>query len=110
LLNDTSIIRNRAKIRATIKNAQAFLAIREEFGSFDNWIWQFTGGKTIVNLNKHLSDLAVRTELSDLISKELKKKGFSFVGSTICYSFMQAAGIVNDHMEYCFRYETCCGR
>ena len=110
LLIDTSIIRNRAKIRASITNAQAFLKIRDDFGTFDNWIWQFTGGKPIVNHNKQLSDLAVRTELSDLISKELKKKGFSFVGSTICYSFMQAAGMVNDHMEYCFRYEICCGR
>jgi DNA-3-methyladenine glycosylase I len=110
LLNDISIIRNRAKIRGTIKNAQAFIAIREEFGSFDNYIWQFTEGKTIVNHSKQISDIPVRTELSDRISKALKKRGFSFVGSTICYSFMQAAGIVNDHLEECFRFEMCCSQ
>jgi DNA-3-methyladenine glycosylase I len=110
LINDASIIRNRAKIRGTIKNAQVFIAIREEFGSFDNYIWQFTGGKTIVNHCKQLSEIPVRTELSDQISKALKKRGFSFVGSTICYSFMQAAGMVNDHMEDCFRFEICCGK
>jgi len=110
LLNDTSIIRNKAKIKGTIKNAQVFIAIREEFGSFDNYIWQFTDGKTIVNYSKNISDIPIRTELSDQISKALKKRGFSFVGSTICYSFMQAAGMVNDHLEDCFRFEICCGQ
>ena len=110
LLNDASIIRNRAKIRGTIKNAQVFIAIQEEFGSFDNYIWQFTDGKTIVNHCKQLGDIPVRTELSDQISKVLKKRGFSFVGSTICYSFMQAAGMVNDHLEDCFRFNVCCDK
>lgn len=110
LINDASIIRNKAKIRGTIKNAQAFIAIREEFGSFDNWIWQYTDGKTIVNHCKQLSDIPVRSDVSDKMSKDLKKRGFSFVGSTICYSFMQAAGMVNDHMEYCFRFDVCCGK
>jgi DNA-3-methyladenine glycosylase I len=110
LLNDASIIRNRAKIRGTIKNAQAFIAIREEFGSFDKYIWQFTEGKTIVNCVKQMSDIPVRTELSDRISIALKKRDFAFVGSTICYSFMQAAGMINDHQEDCFRFGICCGK
>ena len=97
LINDPGIIRNRAKVRGTIKNAQAFIAIRQEFGSFDNYIWQFTDGKTMVSHCKQMSDIPVRTEVSDMMSKALKKRGFTFVGSTICYSFMQAAGIVNDH-------------
>ena len=107
LVNDASIIRNRAKIRGTIKNAQAFIAIKEEFGSFDSYIWQFTEGKTIVNHCKQLSDIPVSTEISDRMSKALKKRGFSFVGSTICYAIMQSAGMVNDHMENCFRFEIC---
>jgi len=110
LINDTGIIRNRAKVRGTIKNAQAFIAIRQEFGSFDNYIWKFTDGKTIVTHCKQMSDIPVRTEVSDMISKDLKKRGFSFVGSTICYAFMQAAGIVNDHVEDCFRFAVCCGK
>jgi len=110
LVNDASIIRNKAKIRGTMKNAQAFIAIKEEFGSFDNYIWQFTDGKTIVNHHKNTGDVPARTELSDKLSKELKKRGFAFVGSTICYSFMQAAGMVNDHMEHCFRFEICSGK
>ena len=110
LINDPGIIRNRAKVRGTIKNAQAFIAIQKEFGSFDNYIWQFTDGKTIVTHCKQMSDIPVRTEVSDRMSKALKKRGFSFVGSTICYAFMQAAGIVNDHVEDCFRFEACCGK
>lgn len=109
LINDPGIIRNRAKVRGTIKNAQAFIAIQKEFGSFDNYIWQFTDGKTIVTHCKQMSDIPVRTEVSDRMSKALKKRGFSFVGSTICYAFMQAAGIVNDHVGDCFRFEACCG-
>ncbi len=109
LINDAGIIRNKAKVRGTIKNAQAFIAIRKEFGSFDNYIWRFTDGKTIVTRRKQ-NDIPVRTELSDMISKDLKKRGFSFVGTTICYAFMQAAGIVNDHVEECFRFEACCGK
>jgi len=110
LVNDASIIRNRAKIRGTIKNAQSFIAIKEEFGSFDKYIWQFTEGKTIVNHCKQLSDIPARTELSDRMSKELKKRGFTFVGSTICYAIMQSAGMVNDHIEGCFRFEVCSGK
>jgi len=110
LINDPGIIRNRAKVRGTIKNAQAFIAIRQEFGSFDNYIWQFTDGKTMVSHCKQMSDIPVRTEVSDMMSKALKKRGFTFVGSTICYSFMQAAGIVNDHVEDCFRFEACSGK
>lgn len=110
LINDAGIIRNKAKVRGTIKNAQAFIAIRKEFGSFDNYIWKFTDGKTIVTHCKQMGDIPVRTEVSDMISKDLKKRGFSFVGSTICYAFMQAAGIVNDHVEDCFRFEACCGK
>ena len=107
LVNDAAIIRNRAKIRGTIKNAQSFIAIKEEFGSFDKYIWQFTEGKTIVNHCKQLSDILARTDLSDRMSKELKKRGFSFVGSTICYAIMQSAGMVNDHLETCFKFEIC---
>ena len=101
LLNDNSIIRNKSKIRAAISNAKAFIAIQEEFGSFDSYIWQFTDGKTIVNHCKQLSDIPVRTELSDRVSKELKKRGFSFVGFEPETIF---------HMEDCFRFEICIGK
>lgn len=104
LLNDTGIIRNRLKIRSAVTNARAFLKIREEFGSFDKYIWSFTDGKTVVNHWKSLSELPARTPLSDTISKDLKKRGFTFVGSTIVYAFLQAAGIVNDHIVTCFRH------
>ena len=104
LLNDEGIIRNRLKIKSAINNAKAFLKIQEEFGSFDNYIWSFTGGKPVVNRWKSLAEMPARTPLSDIISKDLKKRGFTFVGSTICYAFMQAAGIVNDHLVGCFRH------
>ena len=104
LLNDKGIIRNRLKIKSAINNAKAFLKIQGEFGSFDNYIWSFTGGKPVVNHWKSLADLPARSPLSDIISKDLKKRGFTFVGSTICYAFMQAAGIVNDHLVHCFRH------
>ncbi|MDZ7635219.1 MAG: DNA-3-methyladenine glycosylase I [Bacteroidales bacterium] len=104
LLNNDRIIRNRLKIRSAINNARAFLIIQEEFGSFDSYIWGFTGGKPVVNHWKSLSELPASTPLSDAISKDLRKRGFSFVGSTICYAFMQAAGIVNDHITDCFRH------
>jgi len=104
LLNDEGIIRNRLKIKSAINNAKAFLKIRQEFGSFDNYIWSFTGGKPVVNHWKSLAEMPARTPLSDIISKDLKKRGFTFVGSTICYAFMQAAGIVNDHLVHCFRH------
>jgi DNA-3-methyladenine glycosylase I len=104
LLSDAGIIRNRQKIESAIKNARAFLAIQEEFGEFDRYIWQFTGGRTLVNAWRSLKELPPRTAESDAMSKELKRRGFSFVGTTICYSYMQAAGMVNDHIVQCFRY------
>jgi DNA-3-methyladenine glycosylase I len=105
LLQDSGIIRNKLKIRATVTNARNFLKIKEEFGTFDAYIWQFTGGTTRINTCKELSDIPVSTVESDAMSKDLKKRGFKFVGSTICYAFMQAAGMVNDHLVHCFRYE-----
>jgi len=105
LINDAAIIRNKLKIRATITNAKAFIAIQREFGSFNKYIWQFVSGKQIVNKCKTLKDLPVSTPESDAMSKDLKKRGFKFVGTTICYAFMQAAGMVNDHVVSCFRYK-----
>jgi DNA-3-methyladenine glycosylase I len=104
LLADAGIIRNRAKIRATISNARHFLSVQKEFGTFDNYIWSFVGHKPIINSWKSLSELPAKTEVSDRMSKDLTKRGFKFVGSTICYAFMQAAGMVNDHVISCFRY------
>jgi len=105
LLNNPGIIRNKQKINATINNAVQFLKIQQEFGSFDKYIWSFTDGKVIRNKWKTLSEIPARTELSDRMSKELIKHGFKFVGSTICYAFMQAMGIVNDHIVTCPRYK-----
>jgi DNA-3-methyladenine glycosylase I len=104
LLQDTGIIRNKAKINGTIQNAKCFLEVQKEFGSFDHYIWSFTNGKIIVNKWKNLSELPARSEISDFVSKDLVKRGFKFVGSTICYAFMQAIGMVNDHLTTCFRY------
>jgi DNA-3-methyladenine glycosylase I len=104
LLDDDGIIRNRLKIKSAINNARAFLRIQEEFGSFDNYIWGFTGGRPVVNHWKSLGELPASTPLSDTISKDLRRRGFTFVGTTICYAFMQAAGIVNDHLADCFRH------
>lgn len=104
LMNNNGIVRNRLKIQSAINNAKRFLEIEKEFGSFDKFIWSFTGGKSIKNSWEKLEDIPCKSELSDKISKELKKRGFSFVGSTICYSFMQAIGVVNDHLKSCFRY------
>jgi len=105
LLANAGIIRNKLKVRASIGNAKAFLEIQKEFGSFDKYIWQFTGGKVIVNSWKSMNDIPVSTLESDAMSKDLKKRGFKFVGTTICYAFMQAAGMVNDHIVDCFRYQ-----
>jgi len=105
LCQNKEIIRNRLKIKATISNAKAFIKIQQEFGSFNQYIWRFTNGKTIHNSFKELSEIPATTPLSDKMSKELKGKGFKFVGSTICYAFMQASGIVNDHTVDCFRYQ-----
>jgi DNA-3-methyladenine glycosylase I len=105
LLADPGIIRNRLKISATISNAQAYLAVQREFGSFDAYLWQFTGGKTKQRAPRGPKDVPARTAESDAMSKDLKKRGFRFVGSTICYALMQATGMVNDHMRDCFRYD-----
>jgi DNA-3-methyladenine glycosylase I len=104
LLADPGIIRNRLKIESTIKNAKAFLAVQKEFGSFDAYVWQFVGGKPRVNGWKSMKDVPPRTAESDALSRDLLKRGFKFVGSTICYAFMQATGLVNDHTVDCFRY------
>lgn len=103
LLNDAGIIRNKLKINAAVINAKKFLEIQEEFGTFDKYIWQFTGGKTVVNHWKELKEIPARTAHSDAMSKDLQKKGFKFVGSTICYAFMQASGMVNDHLVTCWK-------
>jgi DNA-3-methyladenine glycosylase I len=105
LLNNAGIIRNQLKIRATVSNAMHFIKIRQEFGSFNNYIWRFTEGKPIVNQYKNLADIPPKTLLSDAMSKDLQKRGFRFVGSTICYAYMQAAGLVNDHLVDCFRHK-----
>ncbi len=105
LMKDAGIIRNQAKIRATIENARQFLKVQKEFGSFDAYIWQFTGGKMIRHRCRKLGDIPATSAESDAMSKDLKARGFKFVGSTICYAFMQAAGMVNDHTVDCFRYK-----
>ena len=105
LLQDTGIVRNKLKVRASVTNAQAFMKVQEEFGSFDKYIWQFTQGKTIVNAWKTRAEVPASTPESDAMSKDLKKRGFKFVGTTICYAYMQAAGMVNDHETSCFRYQ-----
>jgi len=104
LLLNEGIIRNRLKIASTMRNAQSFLKVVEEFGSFDSYIWSFVGGKPIVNHWKDLSEVPAKTSVSDAISKDLKRRDFNFVGSTIMYAFMQACGLVNDHLVSCFRY------
>lgn len=104
LLADEGIVRNRLKIDSAVRNARAFLAVREEFETFDRFIWQFSGGRTIVNRWKSLDEIPARTKESDLMSRELKRRGFNFVGSTICYAHMQATGMVNDHLTSCFRH------
>ncbi|MHB8405110.1 MAG: DNA-3-methyladenine glycosylase I [Gammaproteobacteria bacterium] len=104
LLKDPGIVRNRLKIKAAIINARAFLAVQKEFGSFDAYIWRFVDGKPIRNRRRSLQQVPTRTVISDAMSKDLKKRGFKFVGSTICYAFMQATGLVNDHLVSCFRH------
>ena len=107
LLNNPGIIRNRLKVESTISNARAFIEIQHEFGSFDAYIWQFTDGKPMVNRWKKVQHIPASTEISAAMAKDLKKRGFRFVGSTICYAFMQATGMVNDHTVDCFRYHEC---
>jgi len=107
LLNDAGIVRNRLKVAGAVRNARAFLEIQKEFGTFDRYIWRFTGGRTLRPLRRSLSDLPARTEESDAMSLDLKKRGCTFVGSTICYAYMQAAGLVNDHLAGCPRRKRC---
>lgn len=104
LMGDAGIVRNRLKIASAVKNARAFLRVQREFGSFDAYIWQFVGGKPVRNGWQSVKQVPARTPQSDAMSKDLKKRGFSFVGNTICYAFMQAMGLVNDHVTACFRY------
>jgi DNA-3-methyladenine glycosylase I len=103
LMKDEGIIRNRLKILSATSNAKAFQAVRNEFGSFDRYIWEFSGGEPKINLPRSLKDVPVRTPESDALSKDLRKRGFNFVGTTICYAFMQATGLVDDHLVTCFR-------
>jgi DNA-3-methyladenine glycosylase I len=103
LLRDPGIIRNKLKIASSIANAKSFLLVQEEFGSFDRYIWQFVSGKPLVNSPESMKQVPARTAESDAMSKDLKRRGFNFVGSTICYAFMQAVGLVNDHVADCFR-------
>ena len=110
LMRDPGIVRNRLKIASAVNNARALLRVRREFGSFDAYIWQFVGGKPVRNRWRSHKQLPARTAQSDAMSKDLKKRGFSFVGSTICYAFMQAMGLVNDHLTSCFRYRQCSPR
>jgi DNA-3-methyladenine glycosylase I len=104
LLADPGIVRHRGKIESTVSNARCFLNVQREFGTFDRYVWQFVGGAPRVNHRRTLGDVPARTAESDALSKDLKRRGFRFVGSTICYAFMQAVGMVNDHTTECFRY------
>ena len=105
LLQNAGIIRNQAKVKATVKNARAFLRIQAEYGSFDSYIWQFVGGRPMINQWKELAEIPAKSPEAEAMSADLKRRGFSFVGPTICYAFMQAAGLVNDHLVSCFRYK-----
>ena len=104
LMQDTGIIRNRLKINSAIKNARAFIKVQEEFGSFANYLWSFVDGQPIMNKRQSMDEVPATTEISDRMSKELKKRGFGFVGSTICYAYMQSMGLINDHLTTCPAY------
>jgi len=104
LLNNAAIVRNRLKIRAAVRNAQAFLKVKKEFATFDSYVWSFVNGKPVKNNWRSKADVPARTAVSDAFSKDLQARGFTFVGSTICYAFMQATGMVNDHVVTCFRH------
>jgi DNA-3-methyladenine glycosylase I len=106
LLSDAGIVRNRLKIRSAIQNAIVFQKVQDEFGSFDRYIWPFVGGRPVQNARRTIAEVPARTEISDALSKDLKRRGFTFVGSTICYALMQATGLVNDHLVDCFRHAT----
>jgi len=110
LLANAGIVRNRRKIEASVTNAQAYLKIQEQYGSFDVYVWQFVGGKSLQNSWKSLQEIPANTPESDALSKDLLKRGFKFVGTTICYAFMQAAGMVNDHTVDCYRYTELSGK
>jgi len=103
LMKDDGIVRNRLKIESAVSNAKAFLALQREFGSFDGYVWRFVGGTPIVNRRRRTGDIPAKTAESDALSKDLLKRGFKFVGSTICYAYMQAVGLANDHLDNCFR-------
>ena len=105
LLQNPRIVRNRLKVNSTVLNAKLFLDVQKEFGNFNKYIWQFTQEKTIQNMFEKMSDIPANTPESDAMSKDLKKRGFKFIGTTICYAFMQATGMVNDHVVNCFRYK-----
>ncbi len=105
LLANPGIIRNRLKVASAVANARAFLAVQKEFGTFDQYIWRFVGGKPIINQHHSMKDVPAQTKESDAMSKDLKQRGFRFVGSTICYAHMQATGMVNDHLIHCFRHK-----
>lgn len=109
LLQDPGIVRNRLKVQSAVQNARAFLEVQGEFGSFDRFLWQFVDGKPIQNHWHAVTDLPAKTRESDLLSKELRRRGFGFVGSTICYAFMQSVGMVNDHIVTCFRWRDLAG-
>ncbi len=104
LMKDAGIVRNRLKIESTVTNARAFLAVQKEFGSFDRYVWGFVGGKPLQNSRRGMKDIPARTAESDALSMDLKRRGFRFVGTTICYAFMQAVGMVNDHLAGCYRH------
>jgi DNA-3-methyladenine glycosylase I len=110
LLSDPGIVRNKLKVAAAVQNAKAFLVVQEEFGSFDRYLWQFVGGKPRINKWRSMKQVPARTPESDAMSKDLLRSGFKFVGSTICYAFMQAVGMVNDHVTTCFRYKSASGQ
>lgn len=107
LLLDPGIIRNRAKVKAAIQNAKAFLRVQKEFGTFEKYIWGFVNGKIVDGTRKTIQDLPSRSDVSDALAKDLKKRGFSFLGTTVCYAHLQATGLINDHVEDCFRYREC---
>jgi DNA-3-methyladenine glycosylase I len=109
LLLDPGIVRNRLKVASTVRNARAFLAVQREFGSFDAYVWRFVGGAPLINVRRSLQDVPVRSAASDALSRDLLARGFTFVGSTICYAFMQAVGLVDDHTVGCFRKTRCLG-
>jgi DNA-3-methyladenine glycosylase I len=110
LLENPGIVRNRLKVAAAVRNAKAFLAIQEEFGTFDRYIWRFVDGKPIVNAHRTMKEVPARTDISDAMSRDLQQRGFTFVGSTICYAHMQATGMVNDHLVTCFRHKEVAGK